>query len=69
MRPLGHARAYMLLITQQLEGECGGGGFQIWYSKFSLSTQSISVHEAAARAATAILQSHGIAAEWSSRLD
>ena len=48
----------------------GGGGFQIWYSKLSVvPTQSVSVHEAAVKAATEVFKKYGIPAEWSSRLD
>ena len=47
-----------------------GGGLHIWYSKLhDLGTQSISVHEAAARAACEVFKRHGLQATWASRLD
>lgn len=47
-----------------------GGGYQIWYSRLhTLGTQSISVHEAAARAFADVLASHGVPASVGSRLD
>lgn len=47
------------------------GGFEIWYSKLhNIPTQSISVHEAAARAAAQVFADRlGIAATMNSRLD
>lgn len=48
----------------------GGGGFQIWYSKFDkTATQSVSVHYAAARAFADVLKAHGINALADQRLD
>lgn len=45
-------------------------GKQIWYSRLhSVSTQSVSVHEAACRAFRDVWASHGISLEVSSRLD
>lgn len=65
--------AFVTWAKEQKLGETrdyGGGGFQIWYSKFDPTpTQSISVHEAAAMAACNVLQKHGIPATWNSRLD
>ena len=45
------------------------GGWNIWYSHFSLPTQSVSVHEAAASAFAAVLVANGIDAYADSRLD
>lgn len=51
-------------------GYDGTGGYGIWYSDVHrLSTQSVSVHEAAIEAATNVLKENGINATWSSRLD
>ena len=45
-------------------------GWEFWYSAFDpTNTQSISVHEAAAKAFAESLQSEGINASWGSRLD
>ena len=47
-----------------------GGGYQIWYSKLhSISTQSVSVHEAAASAFAKVLKDNGLEAYAGSRLD
>lgn len=46
-----------------------GGGWFFWYSEFSLtSTQSVSVHEAAAKAFADVLRANGINAVVDSRL-
>ena len=45
------------------------GGYKIWYSEFSIGTQSISVHEKAAYAFAKVLNDNGIKAFCSSRLD
>lgn len=48
----------------------GGPGYGLWYSALhDIPTQSISVHEAAARAFAAVLKEHGIEASTGSRLD
>lgn len=48
----------------------GGPGYGIWYGELhSIPTQSVSVHQAAANAATEVLKQHGLNAFWSSRLD
>lgn len=45
-------------------------GYYVWYSKLhSVPTQSISVHEAAAKAAAELLKAQGVKCYWSSRLD
>ena len=47
-----------------------GGGYDVWYSHMhDVPTQSVSVHEAAAKAFAATLRAHGINATWDSRLD
>jgi len=51
-------------------GYDGRGGYGIWYSDLHrLPTQSVSVHQEAARAATEVLKANGIDASWNSRLD
>jgi hypothetical protein len=45
------------------------GGYKIWYSEFSIGTQSISVHEKAAYAFAKVLNDNGIKAFCGSRLD
>ena len=44
-------------------------GWHFWYSEFSIGTQSVSVHEAAAEAFAAVLVKHGLKAIVGSRLD
>lgn len=45
-------------------------GWCIWYSDlYPAVLQNVSVHEAAAKAASEVLQRHGFDAHWSSRLD
>ena len=45
------------------------GGWQFWYSLFSVGTQSVSVHVEAAEAFAAVLRKYGIEAVTDSRLD
>ena len=51
-------------------GYDGGPGYGIWGGDLhSVSTQSFSVHAAAARAATEVLQRYGVDATFGGRLD
>lgn len=48
----------------------GGGGYGFWYTSLhGIPTQSVSVHEAAAKAFAEVLKAAGIGAYWNSRLD
>lgn len=45
------------------------GGYEFWYSEFSIGTQSIGVHERAARVFCDVLKANGLEAFTGSRLD
>ena len=58
------------LKAQKIGDKHYGGGWNIWYSHLhNLSTQSASVHYAAARAFADVLKRHGLAAYANERLN